>query len=108
MQSFFVFASYKRNHTKSFSHIPSSTYMLCSKDLVLEITKERRDSYERIKNYLTNAPVLMLHGFELPLKLYIDAACSQGLGAALNKRQIVDDEPRERVICYISRQLKDS
>ncbi|MBW0552716.1 hypothetical protein O181_092431 [Austropuccinia psidii MF-1] len=46
--------------------------------------------------------------FELPLKLYIDAACSQGLGAALNQRQIGDGEPREGVICYISRQLKDS
>ncbi|MBW0579067.1 hypothetical protein O181_118782 [Austropuccinia psidii MF-1] len=38
----------------------------------------------------------------------IDAACSQGLGAALHQRQIVDGEPREGVICYISRQLKDS
>ncbi|MBW0537293.1 hypothetical protein O181_077008 [Austropuccinia psidii MF-1] len=46
--------------------------------------------------------------FELPFKLYIDAACSQGLGAALHQRQIVDSEPREGVICYISRQLKDS
>ncbi|MBW0481404.1 hypothetical protein O181_021119 [Austropuccinia psidii MF-1] len=40
--------------------------------------------------------------------LYIDAACIQGLGAVLHQRQIVDDEPREGVICYISRQLKDS
>ncbi|MBW0504049.1 hypothetical protein O181_043764, partial [Austropuccinia psidii MF-1] len=38
----------------------------------------------------------------------IDAACSQGLGAALHQRQIVDGEPREGFICYISRQLKDS
>ncbi|MBW0516376.1 hypothetical protein O181_056091 [Austropuccinia psidii MF-1] len=46
-------------------------------------------------------------GFELPFKLYIDAACSQGLGEALHQRKIVDGEPREVVICYISRQLKD-
>ncbi|MBW0489744.1 hypothetical protein O181_029459 [Austropuccinia psidii MF-1] len=43
---------------------------------------------------------------------YIDrvlkAACSQGLGEALHQRQIVDGKPREGVICYISRQLKDS
>ncbi|MBW0546751.1 hypothetical protein O181_086466 [Austropuccinia psidii MF-1] len=37
-----------------------------------------------------------------------DAAFSQGLGAALHQRQITDGEPREGVICYISRQLKDS
>ncbi|MBW0498352.1 hypothetical protein O181_038067 [Austropuccinia psidii MF-1] len=32
----------------------------------------------------------------------------QGLGAAFNQRQIVDGKPREGIICYISRQLKDS
>ncbi|MBW0570591.1 hypothetical protein O181_110306 [Austropuccinia psidii MF-1] len=72
------------------------------------ITKERRDAYESIKNELTNAPLLILPDFELPLKLYIDAACSQGLGASLHQRQIVDGETREGVICYISRKLKYS
>ncbi|MBW0524553.1 hypothetical protein O181_064268 [Austropuccinia psidii MF-1] len=108
MQSFLGFASYYRNHIKKVSHITSSLYKLCSKDIVFEITKERRDSHEKIKYELTNAPVLILPEFELPFKLYIDAACSQGLGAALDQRQIVDGEPRVRVICYISRQLKDS
>ncbi|MBW0535129.1 hypothetical protein O181_074844 [Austropuccinia psidii MF-1] len=61
-----------------------------------------------IKYELTNAPVLIFPYFELPFKLYIYAACSQGLGAALHQRQIVDSEPREGVICYISWQLKDS
>ncbi|MBW0528809.1 hypothetical protein O181_068524 [Austropuccinia psidii MF-1] len=36
------------------------------------------------------------------------AAYSQGLGAALHQRQIVDGEPREGVICYISRKMKES
>ncbi|MBW0567767.1 hypothetical protein O181_107482 [Austropuccinia psidii MF-1] len=108
MQSFLGFPSYYRNHIKNFAYITSSLYKLCSKDVVFQITKERRDAYERIKNELTNAPVLIFPDFELPFKLYIDAACSQGLGAALHQRQIVDGEPREGVICYISRQLKDS
>ncbi|MBW0528212.1 hypothetical protein O181_067927 [Austropuccinia psidii MF-1] len=108
MQSFLGFASYYRNHIKNPSHITSSLYKLCSKDVVFEITKERRDAYERIKYKLTNAPVLIFPDFELPFKLYIDAACSQGLGEALHQRQIVDGEPREGVICYISRPLKDS
>ncbi|MBW0553853.1 hypothetical protein O181_093568 [Austropuccinia psidii MF-1] len=72
------------------------------------LTKERREAYERIKHELTNAPVLILPNFELTVKLYIDEACSQGLGEALHQRQIVDGEPREGVICYISRQPKDS
>ncbi|MBW0512754.1 hypothetical protein O181_052469 [Austropuccinia psidii MF-1] len=93
---------------RRFAHITSSLYKLCSKDVVFETTKERRDAYERIKHELTNAPVLILADFELPFKLYIDVACSQGLGAALHQRQIGDGEPREGVICYISRKLKDS
>ncbi|MBW0479613.1 hypothetical protein O181_019328 [Austropuccinia psidii MF-1] len=108
MKSFLGFASYYRNHIRNFAHITSSLYKLCSKDVVFEITKERRDAYERIKHELTNAPVLILPDFELPFRLYIDAACSQGLGEALHQRQIVDGEPREGVIWYISRQLKDS
>ncbi|MBW0503353.1 hypothetical protein O181_043068 [Austropuccinia psidii MF-1] len=108
MQSFLVFASYYRNYIRNFAHITSSLYKLCSKDVVFEITQERRDAYERIKHELTNGPVLILPNFELPFKLYIDAACSQGLGAALHQRQIVDDEPTEGVICYISMLPKDS
>ncbi|MBW0563418.1 hypothetical protein O181_103133 [Austropuccinia psidii MF-1] len=108
MQSFLGFASYYRNHINNSAHITSSLYKLCSKDVVLEITKKRRDAYERIKHELTDEPVLILPDFELSFKLYIDAACSQGLGGALHQRQIVDGESREGVICYISRQLKDS
>ncbi|MBW0472267.1 hypothetical protein O181_011982 [Austropuccinia psidii MF-1] len=66
MKSFLGFSSYYRNHIKTFAHITSSLYKLCSKDVVFEITKERRDAYERIKNELTNAPVLILPDFELP------------------------------------------
>ncbi|MBW0484125.1 hypothetical protein O181_023840 [Austropuccinia psidii MF-1] len=108
MQSFLGFASYYRNHIKTFSHIPSSIYKLCSKDAVFEINKERRDEYERIKNELTNVPALILPDFELPFKLYMDAAFSQGLGAALHQRQVLDGEPREGLICFISRKLEDS
>ncbi|MBW0476746.1 hypothetical protein O181_016461 [Austropuccinia psidii MF-1] len=108
LQSFLVFASYYRNLTKRSAHITSSLYKLCSKEVVFEITKERREAYERIKHELKNAPLLFLTEFELPFKLYIDAACGQGLGEGLHERQIVDGEPREGLICYISRKLEDS
>ncbi|MBW0550141.1 hypothetical protein O181_089856 [Austropuccinia psidii MF-1] len=108
MHSFLGVTSYYRNHISNFSHITSSLYRLCSKDVVFGSAKERGDVYERIQHELTNAPLLILPEFELPFKLYIDAACSQCLGAALHQRQTVDGEPREALICYISRQLKDS
>ncbi|MBW0504828.1 hypothetical protein O181_044543 [Austropuccinia psidii MF-1] len=106
MKSFLGFASYYRTHIRNVSHIASSLYKLCSKEVVFRITKERRDAYERIKHDLTNEPLLILPDIELPFKLYIDAACSQGLREAFDQRKIVDGEPREGVICYISRKLK--
>ncbi|MBW0566770.1 hypothetical protein O181_106485 [Austropuccinia psidii MF-1] len=60
MQYFLGFASYHKNHIKTFAHITSSLYKLCSKDVVFEITKERRNAYERIKYELKNAPVRIL------------------------------------------------
>ncbi|MBW0490507.1 hypothetical protein O181_030222 [Austropuccinia psidii MF-1] len=99
MQSFLVFDSYYRHYIKDFADITSSLYKLCSKDVVFEITKERSNAYETIKHELTNAPVLILPEFESPFQLYIDPACSQGLGAALHQRQILDGEPREGLIC---------
>ncbi|MBW0489876.1 hypothetical protein O181_029591 [Austropuccinia psidii MF-1] len=84
IQSVLGFSNYYRNQIKYFAHITSSIYKLCSKDVVFKITEEIRDAYEMIKYELTNAPVLILLDFELPFRLYIDAACSQGLGAALH------------------------
>ncbi|MBW0492507.1 hypothetical protein O181_032222 [Austropuccinia psidii MF-1] len=69
---------------------------------------ERTHAYERIKYGLANPPFLILPDFELPFKLCRDVVCCQSLAAALHQRQIVDGEPREGVICYIPRQLKDS
>ncbi|MBW0488068.1 hypothetical protein O181_027783 [Austropuccinia psidii MF-1] len=95
MQDCLSFVSYYKNHMKILSHLASSLYKLHSKELVFKITKERRNAYERIKHELTNAPILILPEFELPWKLYIDAACSQGLGETFYQRQIVNGEPRE-------------
>ncbi|MBW0469769.1 hypothetical protein O181_009484 [Austropuccinia psidii MF-1] len=108
MQYFLGFASYYRNHIRNFAHIIRSLYRFGSKGAVFEIPKERRDAYERIKHELINSPLLIFPDFELTFRLNIDAACSKALGATLHQRPIVDGEPREGVICYISRQLKNS
>ncbi|MBW0478304.1 hypothetical protein O181_018019 [Austropuccinia psidii MF-1] len=79
MQSFLGLARYYISHIQNLSHRSSTPYRLCSKDVVFKITKEIRDSYESIKHEINNEPVLMPPDFELPFKLYIDAACIQGL-----------------------------
>ncbi|MBW0516795.1 hypothetical protein O181_056510 [Austropuccinia psidii MF-1] len=43
--------------------------------------------------------------FKMPFKLYIDES-GNGLGAALNQVQIINDKPVEGPICFISRQIK--
>ncbi|MBW0468391.1 hypothetical protein O181_008106 [Austropuccinia psidii MF-1] len=78
MQSFFLCVIYYRNQIKNLSHLASSRYTICSKDVLFEVTKERRDAYESIKNEITSSPVLMLPNFELSIRLDIDAACISG------------------------------
>ncbi|MBW0483678.1 hypothetical protein O181_023393 [Austropuccinia psidii MF-1] len=43
--------------------------------------------------------------WNIPFKLYIDA-CGDGLGAALDQVQIIDDKPTEGPVCYILRKIK--
>ncbi|MBW0510873.1 hypothetical protein O181_050588 [Austropuccinia psidii MF-1] len=66
MQYFLGFASYYRNHIRNLAHITRSLYKSCSEDVVFEITKERRDAYERIKHELKNARVLILPDYGSP------------------------------------------
>ncbi|MBW0540033.1 hypothetical protein O181_079748 [Austropuccinia psidii MF-1] len=88
MQSFLGFASYYRNHIRSVSHITSSLYKLSSKDLVFQITKERRDAYERIKPELTNAPILILFDFEPQFMSACDSNQSTGITAKYHKSMV--------------------
>ncbi|MBW0553393.1 hypothetical protein O181_093108 [Austropuccinia psidii MF-1] len=69
------------------------------------MTQERIEAYEKIKYVLTNAPLLLIPDWKLPLNLYIDS-CGEGLGASLHQVQIVNDKPYEGPICFISRQFK--
>ncbi|MBW0492912.1 hypothetical protein O181_032627 [Austropuccinia psidii MF-1] len=62
-------------------------------------------AFESLRKTLTTAPFLLLPDFKLPFKLYLDASVD-GLGAAVHKSQIINDEPVEGPICFISRQIK--
>lgn len=65
------------------------------------------EAYQQLVTMLTSAPLLFMPKFDQPFKLYVDASMD-GLGAALQQIQIVNDIPTEGVICFISRQLKES
>ncbi|MBW0540710.1 hypothetical protein O181_080425 [Austropuccinia psidii MF-1] len=105
MQSFIRFSGYYRKHIKDFARIAKSLYKLCDQQKVYEMTEERAKQYEELKNSLTNSPFLLIPDWKLPFKLYIHA-CGEGLGVALHQTKIINEEPVEGPICFISRQIK--
>ncbi|MBW0592461.1 hypothetical protein O181_132176 [Austropuccinia psidii MF-1] len=105
IQSFLGFEGYYRQHIKDFASIARSLYKLCDKDTVFEITVKRVKAFESLRKSLTTDPLLLMPDFKLPFKLYIDAS-GDGLGAALHQVQIINDEPVEGPICFISRQIR--
>ncbi|MBW0576211.1 hypothetical protein O181_115926 [Austropuccinia psidii MF-1] len=105
IQSFLGFAGYYRKHIKYFESISRPLYELCDKDTVVEMTVNRVKAFESLRQALTTAPVLPMPDFKLPFMLYIDAS-GDGLGAALHQVHIINDNPVEGPICFISRQIK--
>ncbi|MBW0552067.1 hypothetical protein O181_091782 [Austropuccinia psidii MF-1] len=69
------------------------------------MTQEIIKDYEKIRKALTEAPLLLMPYWNIPVKLYIDS-CGDGLGAALHQVQIIDDKPTEGPVCYILIQIK--
>ncbi|MBW0525759.1 hypothetical protein O181_065474 [Austropuccinia psidii MF-1] len=68
------------------------------------MTVDRVKAFESLRQALTNAPLLLMPDFKLPFKLYI-CASGDGLGAALHQLQIINDNPLEEPICFISRKI---
>ncbi|MBW0519926.1 hypothetical protein O181_059641 [Austropuccinia psidii MF-1] len=99
------FSSYYRQHLKDFAIQAKSLYRICDQQTVFEMTQGRIQAYKKIKYALTNAPLFLMTNWNLPFKLYIDS-CGEGLGAALHKVQILNDNHYEGTICFISRQIK--
>ncbi|MBW0462696.1 hypothetical protein O181_002411 [Austropuccinia psidii MF-1] len=66
---------------------------------------DRVKALESLRQALTTDPLLLIPYFELPFKLYIDAS-GDGLGSALHQVQIINDQPVEGPICFISRLIK--
>jgi hypothetical protein len=106
IQSFLGFSGYYRLHIKDFGLLASSLYKLCSPSVTFELTFDRVAAYEKLRDSLTNVPLLFHPDPKKSFKLYVDA-CMEGIGAALHQIQIVNDKPMEGPICFISRQLKD-
>ncbi|MBW0510909.1 hypothetical protein O181_050624 [Austropuccinia psidii MF-1] len=93
MMSSLGFSRYYRKNLKDFAILAKSLYIICDQQAVVEITEEIIRKYEKIRNTLTKAPLLLIHYLDIPFKLYIDA-CGDGLGASLHQVQIIDYKPK--------------
>ncbi|MBW0575615.1 hypothetical protein O181_115330 [Austropuccinia psidii MF-1] len=105
MMSFLGFACYYRKNLKDFAIHTRSLYRIFGQQTVFEMTQERIKEYDKIKYALTNAQLLLIPDWKIPFKLYIDA-CHEGLGSSLHQVQIVNDNPYEFPVCFISRKIK--
>lgn len=115
VRSFVSFAGYYRRFIKDFSKMarpltdllpPTSSRKRKTHQKVTKEwrwTEEEQKSFDRIKDNLTNPPILAYPDFQQPFELHIDAS-GKGLGAVLYNIQ----NNQKKVIAYASRSLSKS
>ena len=102
LRSFLGLASYYRRFVPGFAATASPMHALTKKDVPFVWTGSCQSSFERIKELLTSAPVLVFPQFDRPFILETDAS-GAGLGAILAQKQ---DDGSVRPIAYASRTLQ--
>ncbi|KAK5819228.1 hypothetical protein PVK06_024200 [Gossypium arboreum] len=97
VRSFLGLAGYYRRFVKGFSTIATPMTKLLQKDVKFEWTEKCQKSFDQLKTYLTEAPILVQPESGKEFVIYSDASLL-GLGCVLMQEG--------RVVPYASRQLK--
>ncbi|KAK5842666.1 hypothetical protein PVK06_005048 [Gossypium arboreum] len=97
VRSFLGLAGYYRRFVKGFSTIATPMTKLLQKDVKFEWTEKCQKSFDQLKAYLTEAPILVQPESGKEFVIYSDASLL-GLGCVLMQEG--------RVVAYASRQLK--
>ena len=101
LRQFLGLASYYRRFIQGFAAIAHPLHQLTRKDTPFNWTSACQQAFERLKSYLTSAPVLAYPDFSRDFILETDA-CVLGLGAILSQRQ---EDGSIHPIAYASRSL---
>ena len=101
LRAFLGLASYYRRFVPSFSSVANPLYALTRKDVPFVWSVECDAAFTRLKQLLTNAPVLAYPSFGRDFLLETDAS-GVGLGAILSQKQ---DDGTIRPIAFASRTL---
>ncbi|CAC5368128.1 Retrovirus-related Pol polyprotein from transposon 412 [Mytilus coruscus] len=103
LRSFIGFCSYYRRFIKNFGSIAKPLHSLTQKGNIFAWTDECQWSFDKLKRFLTSAPVLAHPDFKQPFILDTDAS-AYSIGAVLSQIQNV----HEKVIAFASRSLTKS
>jgi hypothetical protein len=95
-------ANYLHKYTRNYAAIVRPLTQLLRKDVEWQWTKDHQESFDTVKQSLREAPILMLPDYTKPFHVVCDAS-QFAIGCALMQH---DDEGRERVAAYESRQLQ--
>ena len=102
LRKFLGLATYLHKYSKNYAEIIHPLSQLLRKDSVWNWTDSCQSAFERVKQSLTEAPILAIADPSKPYHVVCDAS-NIAIGCALLQH---DSEGRERVISYQSRQLK--
>ena len=85
LRSFLGLASYYRKFVKNFSAIASSLTTLLRKDIPYEWKPDQQEAFDKLKEKLTSAPVLLISDQTKPFTVTTDAS-DTAIGAVLSQR----------------------
>jgi hypothetical protein len=103
VRSFLGHAGFYRRFIKDFSKITRPLCCLLQKDVSFNFDENCKKAFEKLKEMLTTAPIIMSPDWNLPFELMCDAS-DYAVGAVLGQR--VNKLPH--VIYYASRTLNDA
>ena len=103
VRQFLRHAGFYRRFIQDFSKISKPLYKLLEKDAKFEWDAECQQSFEKLKAYLTTAPIVRAPNWHLPFEVMCDAS-DLAVGAVLRQRA----EGKPYVVYYVSKTLNEA
>ena len=101
VRQFLGLAGYYRRFIKNFAQIAKPLTKLLQKEMPFEWNEKAEDSFNTLKTFLCNAPLLQFPDFTKPFNVTTDAS-GYAIGGVLSQGEIGKDRP----IAYTSRVLR--
>ena len=104
LRQFLGLANYLHKYSRNYAAIVRPLTQLLRDDIVWKWLPEQQTAFDHVKRNLQEAPILALPDYDKPFHVVCDAS-KFAIGCALMQH---DDEGKERVVSYQSRQLKNA